>query len=142
MLRLVLLLSLYGVSIQAQTPGNNVGATEPLLIVHADVPLYPAVAQAARLIGTVRIQVHVSNGVVANAEAESSAHAILVNAAITNVKTWQFSADANGSFQVTYVYELDKEEGDFPENPRVEMRLPVLVKITSRPVKRTTSHSK
>ncbi len=104
-----------------------------LLVEHADVPLYPGLARAARLSGTVRIHVQVRNGVVVSTEARSDAHAVLVNADLSNVKTWQFSTDASGAFDVTYVYELEEGEvGLTPEPARVEMQLPNLVKISSQ----------
>jgi Gram-negative bacterial TonB protein C-terminal len=131
----MLLLGVGGVA-DAQALGSGGGKSVPLLV-HADVPLYPAVALAARLSGTVRVKIQVSNGAVVNTETDSSAHMILVSATEKNVKTWQFASDANGPFELTYIYQLETEEAGLPENPRVEMQLPV-VKIIGRPVKRTT----
>jgi TonB-like protein len=134
-LYVMLLLGVGGVAdAQALEPGT--GKSVPQLV-HADVPLYPPIGLAARLSGTVRVKILVSNGAVVNAETDSSAHMILVNAAEKNVKTWQFTPDTNGSFELTYIYQLQTEEARSPENPRVEMQLPV-VKIIGRPVKRTT----
>ncbi len=112
------------------------------LVTHADVPLYPALARAARLSGAVHVLVSVKNGLVASADTQSSAAQILVNAARENAKTWRFAPDANGTLKVTYIYELEKDEVIVPENPRVEMQLPSLVKITAKPAKAMPVHGK
>ncbi len=138
-IQVTLLLGLLGIATaRAQTLDLEKGPSGGVpLLVHADIPLYPPVALAARLSGTVRVKVQVNKGAVVNTETDSSAHAILLSAAEKNVKTWQFAPDANGPFELTYVYQLETHEADLPENPRVEMQLPV-IKITGRPVKRTT----
>lgn len=115
-------------------PSRNV-VGGPFIVVHADVPLYPAVAKAARLSGTVNVRVSVKGGSVASTDAQSSDSPILVNASKENIRTWRFAPDAYGTFEVTFIYELQKEESLAPENPRVEMRLPSLVRITARPTK-------
>jgi hypothetical protein len=137
-LRITLLLGLGIDTTRAQTLDLEKGVSGSVpLLVHAEIPLYPPLALAARLSGTVRAKVQVSKGAVVNTETDSSAHAILVNAAEKNVKTWQFASDANARFELTYIYQLETHEADSPENSRLEMHLPV-VKITGRPVKRTT----
>lgn len=118
----------------ATTEGQK---NEAPIVRHADVPLYPPIAKTARLSGTVQVLVTVKDGAVVNAEAKSSAHQILVNAATENVKTWKFEPETNATFQTTYVYTLEKEEAPVPENPRIEMQLPSLVRITARPTKPT-----
>jgi TonB family protein len=123
-------------AVSAQAQAHDFATSVPPLV-HADVPLYPAVAVAARLSGTVRVKFRVSKGSVVSTETDSSAHAILVNAAEKNAKTWQFGPDIDGSFELTYVYQLEAVETSLPENPRIEMRLPI-IKITAQPVKRTT----
>lgn len=122
--------------VDAQALPASAPQTLPLLV-SAEVPLYPVLALAARLSGTVRVKLQVNNGVVVNTETNSSAHMILVNAAEKTVRTWRFASDATGAFELTFIYQLEAEEGGLPENPRVEIALPV-VKITGRPVKRTT----
>lgn len=113
---------------------------EALMVRHAEVPLYPPAAKLAHLSGTVRVQVTVKDGAVVNTElVESSAHAALVNATTENLKTWRFWPNTNATFVVTYIYILEKDEAPFPENPRIEMQLPRLVKITARPTKPTCS---
>jgi len=113
--------------------------TGSFILQHADVPLYPRIAKTAHLAGTVVVRVTVKRGTVISAEPSSSAHTILVNAATGNVKTWQFAPDSSGVLDVTYVYEIEKEESDSPQNPHVEMVLPSLVKIRARPTTPTTN---
>jgi TonB family protein len=129
---------------QAQVPAPPSNVTNgSFLVTRADVPLYPSLARAARLSGTVQVRVSVKNGSVASTETQSSSAAqILVNAARANATTWRFAPDANGTFEVTYIYELEKDEVVVPENPRVEMQLPSLVKITAKPAKPTTVYGK
>ena len=106
-----------------------------LLVVHADVPVYPALAVAARQSGTVRVRVSIRRGVVDGAETDSVAPPVLVHAAKENVRTWQFEQGVTCKVDVTYIYELSKEETGVPENPRIEMDLPSLVRVTGKPVR-------
>ena len=105
-----------------------------LLVVHADMPLYPWLALAARQSGTVRVRISIKEGVVVNATAEASAPPVLVQAAKENALTWRFAHDATSTLTVTYVYELTKDESGDVQNPHIEMQLPTLVKIKARPV--------
>jgi hypothetical protein len=108
---------------------------QSFIVVDGRIPLYPELAKVARVSGIVNLRVSVKKGNVIEADAKSSAPLILVNAAVDNIKTWSFTPDSNGALDVKYVYELEKEESAAPENPRVEMQLPFLVKITARATK-------
>lgn len=111
-------------------------ARRSAIVQHAEVPQYPSLAVAGRLSGVVHLHVTVEGGAVTKAESDSPSQVlILVNAAAENVKTWRFAADTKGTFDVTYYFELRKDEGVVPENPRVEMQLPLLVKLVARPVR-------
>lgn len=112
-------------------------AVQSLIVQRADVPLYPPVAKAARISGTVRVEITVKNGAVTNTDVKFSAHPMLVKATLDNIKTFQFVPDANGTFVTTYTYVLEKKETRFPENPRIEMQLPQFVRIVARPTKLT-----
>ena len=142
MKKLILFL-LLGLSIAGSAARQNAAATpiqgdESLVVQHADVPLYPAMAKIARVSGTVQVEVTVRDGSVVNTQVlKSSAHPILVSAATENLKTWQFLPQTNAKFTTTYIYELEKKEAPLPENPRIQMQLPKLVKITVRPTKPT-----
>jgi hypothetical protein len=102
---------------------------------HADVPLYPPVARITGIGGTVQVEVTVKDGAVASTELKSPAPLILVNATLENLKTWKFASDTNAMFRVTYIYEVEKEATASPGNPRIEMQLPNLIRITAKPPK-------
>jgi len=113
-------------------------AHQSAIVLHAEVPQYPALALAGRLSGSVHLHVLVEDGAVVKAESDSPSRLqILINAATENVKTWRFAHHARGTFDVMYAFELRKDEGVVPENPRIEMELPNLVKLVARPVKPT-----
>ena len=106
------------------------------IVYQAEVPQYPPVALRARLSGTVHLHAFVEKGEVVKTESDSPIHLLtLIHAATENIKTWQFSPDARGVFDVTFIYELQETEGNFPENPHIEMQLPTMVKISAKPVK-------
>jgi len=128
-------------------------------LIRAELPLYPPLALTAHISGTVEIQVAVENGrvvdaqiksveiqiadplnrAVYNEEAKSKASPILSNPSLTNVKSWQFQSKDRTSFVVRYVYKIDGEQTSVPENPKVELDLPLLVRVTARPFKATCS---
>jgi TonB family protein len=110
------------------------------VVSHADVPLYPQMARIAHITGTVQVEVTIKNGVMANTEVKSSAPPMLVNATLENLKTWKFTPDANATFRITYIYEVEKEGTASPGNPRIEMQLPNLIKITAQPPKTTSNY--
>jgi TonB family protein len=126
---------------EAETRSPDVRATTvnaadaTLMVVHADVPLYPSLALAAHQSGTVRLRISVKQGAVLSADALSSAPPILQQAAKDNVSTWRFTPDVNGALEVKYIYELEEADRVVPENPRISMQLPSVVRITAKPVK-------
>ena len=111
-----------------------------LIVVHADIPRYPSLALAARQSGTVRLRISVKNGNVLIVDTKTSGPPVFVNAAKENVGTWRFTSDTYGTFEVTYIYELAKEESMVLENPHIELQLPSRVKITAKPVKAMPLH--
>jgi hypothetical protein len=141
-----------------QTPNQK--ATEkqhyPRLI-HAELPLYPPLALSAHISGTVEIQVGVVDGGVVDAhiksveiqitdpqnhavyddQAKSKVGPYLSNPSLANVKTWQFQPEGRADFVVRYVYQIVGDQTSLPENPKVELDLPVLVKVTAKPFKPT-----
>jgi hypothetical protein len=128
-------------------------------VLHAELPLYPPIALAAHISGTVEIQVAVVNGGVVDAhvksleiqitdplnhavydnQAKSKVSPYLSNPSLTNVKTWQFQPEDRADFVVHYIYQIVGEQTSLPENPRVELDLPILVKVTAKPFKPTCS---
>jgi TonB family protein len=144
---LLFIILLHGVACWSADPLLQDGAsrelTEPqledtkfFLVQHADVPLYPVIAITAHMSGRVTLRVTVKAGEVIAVEPKASAASLmLVKAATDNVKTWRFWPEAQGPLEVTYVYELEKDESEFRRNPRIEMRLPTFVKIVATPTK-------
>lgn len=122
------------------------------LITHADVPLYPGIARALNLTGTVEIQIVVDKGTVTNAKVKSividtingtlpktdegkrRVGVFLANPSLSNVKNWHFDSEGRTTFIVKYVYRIAGNETAFPENPSVNFDLPV-VRITANPFK-------
>jgi hypothetical protein len=108
-------------------------------LIRADLPLYPPVARTAHVNGTVEIQVTVERGAVVDAQVKSSSSPLLSTPTLANVKTWQSQSEDRATFPVTYVYQIEGEQTPQPENPKVELDLPRMVKITARPFKPTCS---
>ena len=103
-------------------------------LVHGDLPSYPALAKSARISGTVQMRVTVVNGEVAGTEV-TSGHPLLVSAATDNIKTWSFDKSVSTTFATTFIYqfEMESERTTEPSNPKLELELPSLAKITARP---------
>ena len=106
-------------------------------LIHAEMPLYPQLARTAHISGTVEILVTVERGAVVETEVKSSSSPHLTRPSIVNIKTWQFESEDRTRFLVKYVYEIKGKQTPVPENPRLELDLPRLVKIIARPFKPT-----
>lgn len=123
------------------------------LISDADLPLYPALARALNLTGTVEIQLAIVKGIVMDAQVKSvviDSHngAPLTNEgeekigqylsapSLANIKNWRFESGESATFVVKYVYRITGKQTEMPENPDVDIDLPV-VRITARPIKPT-----
>lgn len=136
MTRILLVLALLVVAVSdTRVRGNQdpLRTSIDFLLQSGAIPIYPPIPRSARMAGTVEIVVTVERGDVVRADPKSSAHQTLVDAAVANVKTWKFSNDTNGTFTTRYVYVLEPETTAV-ENPRIELQLPQLVKITARPI--------
>lgn len=118
--------------------------------------MYPPLARTAHISGTVEIQVVVEKGTVADAQVKSVVLAswngpelnddgkkkvgrLLSEPALANLKTWKFQTEDRAEFLVTYAYRIEGEETNQPENAKVELDPPILVRITVRPFKPTSS---
>jgi hypothetical protein len=125
---------------QSGVPAAVLAAHYPQVI-HAELPLYPPLAWTAHISGTVTIQITVEKGSVVDAQIKSNdtKNQLLSLRSLENVKTWQFHSEDRATFVVTYVYKIEGEQTALPENPRVEVDLPSLVKVTARPFKPTCS---
>lgn len=132
------------------------GVPYPRLI-HAELPLYPPAAWSAHLGGTVEVDVTVEKGTVVDAQIKSGMVetqgaekrglkkeeqqrkllSYLSLPSVANVKTWQFDPEPGErtTFSVIYVYKIEGEQTPLPENPKIELDLPRVVKVTVRPFK-------
>lgn len=162
MLTRVALLLLWAITAIGQTTVGARPADEgpyPRLI-HAELPLYPPAAWSAHLGGTVEIDVTVEKGTVVDArirrgmvatqgtekgavkeEHQGKLVSYLSLPSLANVKTWQFDPEPGGrtTFSVMYVYKIEGEQTPLPENPKIELDLPRIVKVTVRPFKPSCS---
>ncbi len=122
----------------AQTAGDQkpVEQHNAFRLEHADVPTYPQMAVVARIFGIVEVRVTVKDGQVVNTEVKSSPPGpeILKRATIENIQTWRFYKLDSGTFTTKFIYQLETKKPLDPLNPKVELQLPLLVKITAKPV--------
>jgi hypothetical protein len=109
------------------------------ILQEAAVPVYPPIGRAARITGKVVVAVTVNGGKVTATEVKSGPR-LLFGGTVTNLQTWRFASDVNGTFTVTYSYVISGDETDNPTNPRVEMLPSLDVNITARPVKPTVNY--
>jgi hypothetical protein len=117
---------------------ESLSSQHTALVLHGEIPTYPAVAITAHISGVVQLHVLVEGGAVVKTESNSPPSLLLLgNAATASVKTWRFVPEAHGFFDVTFTFELTKEEEILPSNPHIEMQLPEWVKITARSAKPT-----
>lgn len=89
---------------------------ELLTLQTAQVPDYPPLARQARITGKINLLVRVKHGQVTCVTVMRSDASILANAAKRNVESWRF-AEGTGHFEVSYIYELAREETILPEIP-------------------------
>jgi len=114
-------------------------ATHYPRLIRAELPLYPSVAWTANISGTVEVLVTVERGTVVDVKVRSAIIPYLTNPTVANVKAWQFGSEDSATFLVKYVYEIKGKQTQQPENPRLVLDLPRLVRITARPFKPTTT---
>ena len=127
-------------------------------LLHAELPLYPPLARSVHVSGKIEIEITVEKGSVVDAQiksveiqiadsqnravydlqAKAAASRYLAEPSLANIKTWQFDLGERSTFPVSYIYEIKGNETPLPENPKVELDLP-LVKVTARPFKPTCS---
>jgi hypothetical protein len=128
----------YGRQVQFQSGNAELTSEHPILQESA-LPVYPPIGRAARITGKVVVAVTVSGGKVTGTEVKSGPR-LLEGCTVTNLKTWRFADNVNGTFPVTYTYAISGDETDNPTNPRVEMLPSLDVNITARPVKPTVQY--
>ena len=151
---IVVLFCLINMSMLDINGGDSVSSRYPLLL-RSEVPFYPPVAESLLFGGTVEIDVVVEDGIVKDAKVKFEAIEIpsgegwqskvkgegngfmryLTTPSLENLKTWRFDPLAKGRFTVTFIYKIEGEETLFPENHKIELDLPLTIKITARPLK-------
>jgi outer membrane biosynthesis protein TonB len=116
--------------------------TQPrdLRLEHADVPMYPQLARTARIFGTVEVQVTVKDGKVVNTDVKSGPP-VLAKSTVENIQSWRFYRLVNATFTTKFIYQLETKEPLDPQNPKVELQLPLLARITAVPVHLDTQNS-
>jgi hypothetical protein len=75
------------------------------ILMSANVPLYPRVAQAAHIEGVVQLRILTDGEKPSSIDVESGPP-MLARAAKENVKTWQFEQHAPATFEATFRYVL------------------------------------
>lgn len=116
------------------TQNQQVEQHSDLRLERADVPMYPQLARTARISGTVEVQVTVKDGKVVNTEVKSGP-SVLARATVENIRSWRFYRLVNATFTTKFIYQLETKEPLDPQNPKVELQLPLLAKITAVPVR-------
>jgi TonB family protein len=121
------------------TQNHQVEHHPDLRLEHAEVPMYPLLARTARIFGTVEVLVKVKDGKVISAEVKSGPP-VLTRAAVENIQSWRFYPLVNAVFITKFTYQLEMKEPLDPDNPKVELQLPLRAKITAVPVRLDTQN--
>src|SRR5665213_180804 len=79
---------------------------DPPLVLAAQMPLYPVIARAARVFGTVKIKVTTDGKKVTSLDAVSGP-AMLVKFTKANILTWEFAEHKPSTFETTYEYVIE-----------------------------------
>jgi len=124
----------------------------PPRLISADLPNYPAVAQAAHVTGWLKIRITVDKGEIAKTDVLSTearddkSHVfhqglqILTAPTLTNPKSWHFDPDVKGTFAVSFTFNIAGTETDAPTTPKIEVLPSLDVSVTARPVKPTVNY--
>lgn len=110
---------------------HNLEPSVAPVVVEASIPIYPRVAHMANIHGTVHLQI-TSDGHRVTAIRAENGPKLLVSAAETNVRTWQFDGGKPTTFIVTYKYSViaPKEWTGDRHNSIITLRLPSEVDIS------------
>ena len=99
-------------------------------VIAAAVPSYPTRAHRGGITGTVVVDVTVKQGKV-TATKVVSGDRMLAPDVVENIQTLRFKDEVDATFVTTYVFMLELRETGSDQNPRIELHLPVSVKITA-----------
>lgn len=95
----------------------------------AEVPVYPSRALAVGITGSVKVELVIDDGEVAEARLLEGDR-LLGEEALRNVKTWRFKPGTSAIVETIFIYDLERRQaGD--EAPRISLKLPYSVKITA-----------
>jgi TonB family protein len=96
----------------------------------ADTPSYPSLALNAGITGTVVVNVTVNDGEITSTTVESGDR-MLAAGAIQNIKSWHFAEGTSQTVTATFIFEVERRDVGANPNPKIEMQLPSLVRITA-----------
>jgi hypothetical protein len=97
----------------------------------AEVPLYPPIARAANISGTLHVVVTTNGRGVLSAHAQGG-NKFLRDAAEKNAMSWRFTTHEPTTFVATYVYKLVDDLESQPDNSRVILRFPDNVEVDAQ----------
>jgi len=103
------------------------------VVVFASMPLYPRTAQLAHIQGTVRLRVTTDGKNISSTEAESGPP-MLLQAALENVRTWQFAPDKPRTFGITFNFVLEDPPECEVQNATVVAHMPSEVRVSAKAV--------
>jgi len=113
--------------------GQTAKQETPLLIA-GTIPLYPRMALAAQIQGTVKIRVVTDGKRVVSLEAESGPP-MLVKAAKDNILTWEFGEHKPMTFVTTFEYVIEEPAECGFSNGASVLNLPLEVRISAKGLK-------
>ena len=97
-----------------------------------ECPVYPPLAQRARVQGTVKMQV-TTDGHQATAIKLKSGSPMLAQSAANNIRTWKFVDHPSTTFDVIFLYvNQGNSKGDKVANCAAKMELPSKVTVSAR----------
>lgn len=100
-----------------------------LLVEHADMPKYPPLAGTARVHGIVKVRVTIRDHKVVHTRVLSGPP-LLVPDTVENIRSWRFYRDTETTFTTEFVYELEEFAPPMSRGGRVDLNLPLRVKIS------------
>ena len=106
-------------------------------LIGGDIPTYPPIARAARLTGSMKVRVKVESGKVTKLDVLDAKGAsgsqvlehgspLLIDPALSNLKSWRFNPSVNTSFDLIYTYKIDPA---LPEN-NAKIEISPLLNVT------------
>jgi outer membrane biosynthesis protein TonB len=129
--------ALLSLAVVASLASFSSGAQESkavsLKVATIGVPIYPPLARAAHVEGTVHIKITTDGQRVIGTHVEDG-HKLLAAAAEENAKSWQFTANGPATFIVTYRYKLVPGLKGDPSSPAITLRLPNEVQVSTVPL--------